>query len=820
MIYNFSNIATILNGQIMVQQNNLAITEISIDTRKILNPYHSLFFAIKGIRNNGNQFIEDAYNKGIRNFIVSEIVDFKRFSGCSVLLVDDSLHALQHLVAHHRNLFKIPIIGITGSNGKTIIKEWLYQLLSPEKNIIRSPKSFNSQVGVPLSVWNIDDSHQLGIFEAGISKLGEMKKLEAIIKPSIGVFTNIGPAHAAGFESDLAKAKEKAVLFSSAKKIIFCKDYEIIAKALESQTNTFTWGKNSNADIRIIKSEKTGRKTSLIVEYQQKSQTISVPFSDEASIENALHCVATMLLLDYNFTQINERLALLKNVPMRLELKYGINDCVIIDDSYSADFLSLKIALDFYNQQEGKKKRTLIISEFEDSGLSAENFCEKLNVLLQEYKIQKLIGVGGIFFTHKSYIDTSELVFSAYHTTESFINEVENLTFDRELVLLKGARSFHFEKISSYLQGQSHRTILEVNLNALVHNLNVYKSYLPKQTGIIAMVKAYSYGSGSVEVAHLLQSEKVDYLAVAYLDEGIKLRKSGVSMPIMVLNPDVGEFPQMAHYNLEPEIYSIKQFEQLEHFLLHHNSAFKVHLKIETGMNRLGLVEAELLLVLEKIIASKNLIIGSVFSHLAASDAPEHDDYTRKQISIFETLSQIVLDKFSYSISRHISNSSGIIRFPEAAFDFVRLGIGLYGIDSAETIQRKLQTTGTLKTRISQLKNISAGNTVGYNRKGIVDTDKTIAVLAIGYADGYDRRFSNGVGKTFVRGQYANTIGNVCMDMTMIDVSHIDDIAEGDEVEIYGSNVSIIEMAQNIDTIPYELLTHISARVKRVYFWD
>ena len=820
MVYNFSNISQILSGQIVTQQNNLAIKELSIDTRKILNPYHSLFFALKGIRNNGHLYIETAYNKGIRNFIISEVVDFTRFSGCSVLLVNDTTSALQQLVAYHRSRFKIPVIGITGSNGKTIMKEWLYQLLSPESNIIRSPKSYNSQVGVPLSVWNIDSSHQLGIFEAGISKPNEMEKLEAIIKPSIGIFTNIGPAHAAGFETDLAKAKEKALLFSHAEKVIYCKDHEIITQVLQSHTNTFSWGKNPIADIRIIESQRIGIKTSLLVEYQHKKEIIIVPFSDEASIENALHCVATMLLLDYNFSQINDRLELLKNVPMRLELKYGINDCTIIDDSYSADFLSLKIALDFYNQQEGNKKRTLIISEFEDSGLSEEDFCERLNILLQEYKIEKLIGIGSVFFTHKNDIDTTELVFSAFQNTTSFLQEIENITFDRELILLKGARSFHFEKISSFLQGQSHRTILEVNLNALVHNLNIYKSFLPKKTGIIAMVKAYSYGSGSVEVAHLLQSEKVDYLAVAYLDEGIKLRKSGVSMPIMVLNPDVGEFPQMAHYNLEPEIYSLKQFEQLEHFLLHHNSSFKVHLKIETGMNRLGLVEEDLLLILEKITHLQNLIIGSVFSHLAASDSPNHDDYTRKQIAIFETLSQIVLDKFSYPIKRHISNSSGIIRFPTAAFDFVRLGIGLYGIDSAQTIQDKLLPIGTLKTRISQVKKVTTGETVGYNRKGIALSDKTIAILAIGYADGYDRRFSNGLGKVFVKGQFANTIGNVCMDMTMIDVSHIHDISEGDEVEIYGSNVSIIEMAQNIGTIPYELLTHISARVKRVYFWD
>lgn len=822
MIYTFQKITQIIEGKTLVNENNLTITEIAIDSRKILNPYHSIFFAIKGPRNNGHLHIEEAYNKGIRNFIVSEIIDFSKFPGCCVYVVNDTLAALQTFIAYHRSVFKIPVIGITGSNGKTIIKEWLYQLLSPEKKIIRSPKSFNSQVGVPISVWNMNKIHDLGIFEAGISRVGEMVKLEKIISPSIGIFTNIGPAHAAGFKSEIEKITEKAALFVHTQKIIYCNDHKNIDLFFKNKTNTICWGRNKAADIQILNTEISNNNTILTIDYQHEIHKINIPFSDSASVENAMHCVATMIVLGYNFDIIDSRLQLLRNMPMRLELKYGINDCTIIDDSYSADFLSLRIALDFYNQQEGNKKRTLILSAFEDSGLDDESFFEQLNPLLLEYKIKKLIGIGSIFTTQNNLLDTSEFSFFSFIDTTSFLKTVDNQTFDHELILIKGARNFHFEKISNYLQGQSHRTILDINLNAMVHNLNIYKSLIPKNTGIIAMVKAYSYGSGSVEVAHLLQSENVEYLAVAYLDEGIKLRKSGISMPIMVLNPDIGEFPQMAHYQLEPEIYSSKQADQLFAFLANYSAEkpFVVHLKLETGMNRLGLVEKELHGVLAKIVATKNIIIGTVFSHLAASDSPIHDDYTQKQIDTFERLSQIVLQTFSYPIKRHISNSSGITRFKAASFDFVRLGIGLYGIDSAQIIQDKLQTIGTLKTRISQIKQIAKGESVGYNRKGIANSDKTIAILAIGYADGYDRRFSNGIGEVFVGHQKASVIGNVCMDMTMIDITHIKDVNEGDDVEIYGENISIIEMAKKIGTIPYELLTHISARVKRVYFWD
>lgn len=824
MTYSFQQLASILAGKIAIQDHQLSIKEISIDTRRVLNPFHTVFFALKGIRNNGHHYIDDAYNKGIRTFVISEPADdyFSKIknTGCAVLVVENTLEALQQLCKHHRSQFNIPVIGVTGSNGKTIIKEWLFQLLSQEERIIRSPKSYNSQIGVPLSVWNIEPQHSLAIFEAGISKSGEMAKLAAIIQPTIGIFTNIGPAHAGGFSSDSEKIKEKALLFKNCETVIYCRDHFPIDHFLKNQ-QTFTWGM-ANADIIVKKVSTSLQITTLTVEYQRLSKEIVLPFSDEASIENALHCITLMIYKGYSLDKISERISHIRNMPMRLELKYGINECTLIDDSYSADFLSLKIALEFYAQQEGKKKRTLIISEFEDAGIDEEAFCEQLNTFLEEYKIEKLVGVGNVFITHRNMLDTSELEYYAYPNTNAILQDIENLTFDRELILLKGARSYSFEKLSQYLQGQSHRTILEVNLSALIHNLNVYRSLLPKETGIIAMVKAYSYGSGSVELAHLLQSENVEYLAVAYADEGIALRKSGIHMPIMVLNPDPGEFPIMAHYQLEPEIYSVKQWEQLKHFLAHfeEHSPLKIHIKIETGMNRLGLNESEILEIMPGIAQEKKLQVSTIFSHLAASDEPSLDDFSKAQIVRFQLLSKIAEQFLPYPVKKHLSNSSAIVRFPEAGFDFVRLGIGLYGIDSSATIQTRLQTIGYLKTRISQIKQVHPGDTVGYSRKGIIETEGKVAVLAIGYADGYDRRFSNGIGKVNIRGQEAKVIGNVCMDMTMVDITHIPDAEEGDEVEIYGNSISIIEMAKAIGTIPYELLTSISSRVKRVYFWD
>jgi alanine racemase len=531
-----------------------------------------------------------------------------------------------------------------------------------------------------------------------------------------------------------------------------------------------------------------------------------------------MHCVVTLLYLGFSLEKIQAKILSLRNLPMRLELKYGINNCTIIDDSYSADFHSLQIALDFLKQQESKKKKTLIISEFEESGLSEKDFIQKLKTVLQQNSFDKLIGVGKSFMQHIESLAYTIKEWYVFESTEQLIAQFNVLKFENELILLKGARKFSFEKITAQLIGQTHATVLEVNLNALINNLNVYKNYLPKETGVIAMVKAFSYGSGSTEVASLLEKQHIDYLAVAYTDEGVALRKDGIKTPIMVMNPDAVDFDRMQEYHLEPEIYSLQILQQLIEKIGHHE--MDIHIKLETGMNRLGFVESELEELIAVLHQHKNIHVKTVFSHLAASEDEQLDSFTKEQISIFKRLSETFIASFNYPVKKHLLNSSGILRFPEAHYDYVRLGIGLYGVDSSATIQEKLLPIGKLKTRVAQIKQVPKGETIGYSRKGVAEKDIKIGILAIGYADGYDRRFGNGTGEVFIAGQRAKIIGNICMDMCMADITHIDGVNDGDECEIYGKEISIIEQAKKIGTISYELLTRISSRVKRLYYLD
>lgn len=746
--------------------------------------------------------------------MVSEEPVIQNFPGCNFLLVKDVLVALQLLAQKHREQFSIPIIGITGSNGKTIVKEWLYQLLSPEYNIVKSPKSYNSQVGVPLSVLNMGTDNTLAIFEAGISTHGEMQRLQQIIQPTIGILTNIGPAHDSGFEDRDQKTIEKLKLFSGTEKLIYNSDQPDIAKHLSPQINTVSWGQNptSKYSIHDLKQEKNQTQFSIL-----NSQFL-IPFTDAASVENCLHCIVLMLELGYNSETIQQRIAQLHNLPMRLELKYGINNCTIIDDSYSADFLSLQIALDFMQQQETNKQKTLFISSFDESGLTDEEFIRKLVQVIQQYNFTRLIGVGPLFLKNTEAFNHKVKEWYVYPDTNSLLSNFHQLQFDHEIILIKGARRFHFEQITQELVGQTHATALEINLNALINNLNVYRSHLAPSTGVIAMVKAFSYGVGSVEVASLLETQRVSYLAVAYADEGVHLRQNGIHTPIMVMNPDAADFDRMLEYHLEPEMYSLNILRQLIGKL--NGEKIRIHIKAETGMNRLGFTEQDLDELLHLLKQHNNIEIGSVFSHLSGSEDVELDDFSREQIQRFEKMAAVIQSQFDHPIKRHLLNSSGIIRFKEAHYDFVRLGIGLYGVDSSESIQQQLQPVGRLKTRIAQLKLVRKGETVGYSRAGKAEKDSKIAVLAIGYADGFDRRFGNGTGKIWVNGQQANIIGNICMDMAMADVTHIDNIEEGDEVEIFGKHISIIEQAKKIGTIAYELLTGISPRVKRVYYLD
>lgn len=818
--YSLSEIAGACSGKLLGKISLSGIKHISTDTRKIIHAPDTLFIALSGPRNDGHQYIQAAYQKGVRNFVV-EHIDAINFPDSGFIIVDNSLKALQDIAAFHRGKFDIPVLGITGSNGKTVVKEWLFQLLHADIDICRSPKSFNSQIGVPLSVWNLSEHHQMGIFEAGVSTNGEMLNLQQIIQPSMGIITNIGPAHDAGFLSREEKLREKLLLFQRCKWLLYCKDHELVNAALWQQENAVSWGQNPEADFYIIDQQSAQNKTHIHLKWKGQTAHFDIPFSDKAYVENSLHCIVCMLLLDYPAETINERIQHLHILPMRLELKYGLNGCTIIDDSYSADLLSLEVALDFFRQQESRKKRTLIISSFDQSGMDDRQLVEELIRLIRLNNFQKVIGVGELFIRYAARFIALKIEFHSFPKTDSLLSQLNGLNFDREIILIKGARQFQFERITYRLQGQSHRTVLDIDLNALADNLQVYRAMLKKGTGIIPMVKAFSYGSGSTEIASLLETLNVSYMAVAYVDEGVQLREGGIKTRIMVMNPDIRDFDRMVNYQLEPEIYSSSLLRALIYFL--ESSGFSgrlpIHLKVETGMNRLGFMEESIDDLVFTLLDQDVLTVATIFSHLAASEDPLMDDFSKEQIARFERMSTKIMEALSYPVKRHLLNSSGIARFPEAQFDFVRLGIGLYGIDSASTIQDKLQTVGTLKTRISQIKDVLPGETVGYNRKGSSDKPLKIAILAIGYADGFDRRFSNGVGEVMIRGQRAKIIGNVCMDMCMVDVTHIQDIMEGDEVEIYGKNISIIACAAKVGTIAYELLTRISSRVRRVYYW-
>ncbi|MFL5764584.1 MAG: bifunctional UDP-N-acetylmuramoyl-tripeptide:D-alanyl-D-alanine ligase/alanine racemase [Bacteroidia bacterium] len=827
MNYTISDISNIINGKLSgTGDHSSPIRNLLIDSRKLSNAETSLFFAIRGERHDGHAYLTDLYEKGVRNFVVSTLpLNTDLYSASSFVLVEDTLAALQHLCAYHRRQFSIPVIGITGSNGKTIVKEWLFQLMREDKNIVRSPKSFNSQVGVPLSVWQISEEHNLGIFEAGISQPDEMELLEKIIDPTIGLITNIGQAHDENFDNQKQKVEEKLKLFPGAEVLIYCKDYLQIHDSINNDktfagTKLFTWSKKLRADLLIGRITKSSTECEIQGVFKNDFIRIQIPFTDEASIENAIHCWAVMLYLGYENSVVAERMKFLSPVAMRLELKEGINNCSIINDSYNSDLGSLAIALDFLNQQKQHPKKTLILSDILQSGQNDETLYKEVAELIHKKGISRLIGIGeGI----SSQADRFDVEKSFYRSTAEFLQQFNNSFFRDETILLKGARAFGFEAISKVIQQKAHETVLEINLNAIVHNLNYFRSRIKADTKIMAMVKAFSYGSGSFEIANILQFHRVDYLAVAYADEGIELRKAGITMPIMVMNPEEQSYDAMIQYNLEPEIYSFRVLGLFEETLKRseRNNAkpIPIHLKLDTGMHRLGFEEDEVNELIVRISNNKHLTIRSVFSHLAASDEKEHDEFTWQQIKKLNAMSEKIKTHFNYPILKHILNSAGISRFPDAQFEMVRLGIGLYGIGANATEQAQLQNVSTLKTSISQIKNIPANETIGYSRKGFASRDIQIATVPIGYADGLSRKLSNGVGKMIVRGKPAPIIGNVCMDMCMIDITDIH-ANENDEVIVFGDAHPITQVARDIGTIPYEVLTNVSRRVKRVYYQE
>ncbi|MEP7170818.1 MAG: bifunctional UDP-N-acetylmuramoyl-tripeptide:D-alanyl-D-alanine ligase/alanine racemase, partial [Bacteroidota bacterium] len=755
--YSIEKIASIVGGTVHQSVSEHAIIlHLLTDSRKIITPEFSLFFAIKGDRRDGHEFIDSLIRLGVHNFVISK-QEFIGGKKANFIVVSDTLAAMQNLAAFHRKQFDIPVMGITGSNGKTIVKEWLYQLMREDHHIVRSPKSYNSQIGVPLSVWQMKEDNDLAIFEAGISLPGEMQKLEEMIHPTIGIFTNIGQAHDENFSSGKDKIIDKLQLFKNCKILIYCKDYIEIKEQIElnfSRVELFTWSRKSRAELQIGRITKNVGETEIQSIYKNNFISILIPFTDEASIENAIHCWALMLLMNYENEVIAERMKMLSPVAMRLEMKEGINNCSIINDSYNSDLGSLTIALDFLNQQKQHNKKTVILSDILQSGKNEKSLYTEVAELLSKKNITRLIGIGTAISNQSELFKMEK---SFYNSTEAFMKDMNAHLFHNETILLKGARLFGFERITKMLQQKAHETVLEINLNALVHNLNYYRSRLRPETKIMAMVKAFSYGSGSFEIANTLVFHRIDYLAVAYADEGVELRKAGISIPIMVMNPEEQSFDTMITYYLEPEIYSFRLLSHFSETLKRrteelNNKIFPIHIKLDTGMRRLGFEFADINELVVRIRNNKFLKIDSIFSHLAGSDEAVHDGFTKKQIEIFTKASHEIQSHFHYKIPRHILNSAGIIRFPEAQFEMVRLGIGLHGIAATPAEQKQLQPVSTLKTTISQIKTVKAGESVGYNRKGVATQDLQIAIVGIGYADGLNRRLGNGVGKMLVNG--------------------------------------------------------------------
>ncbi|MCZ4244244.1 bifunctional UDP-N-acetylmuramoyl-tripeptide:D-alanyl-D-alanine ligase/alanine racemase [Pedobacter punctiformis] len=815
-IYTISKIAEILKAETKLVDEQLLIQYLVIDSRSVLVPENSLFFALTSHRN-GHEFINDAYQKDIRNFVISDPGYISVHPDCNFIIVQDVLAALQALARYHRSQFNLKTIGITGSNGKTIVKEWLYQLLATDFNIVRSPKSYNSQIGVPLSVWQIDAENDLGIFEAGISAVNEMENIEKIIKPEIGILTTIGEAHAEGFSSRKEKLTEKLKLFKDADLFIYSPEYvtEVNAKDLPGKKQ-FSWSSKQPADLQIIAIEPIEGNCYLRAIYQNREIECMLPFKDRASIENGMTCWATLLALNYTPEQADLRLEKLSHVSMRLELKNGINQCSVIDDSYSADTSSLAIALDFLNQQNQHPKKTVILSELFETGKVDLDLYTEIADLLAQKKVNRLIGIG----THLAqFADLFNCETQFFNTTNDFIDAFPGLIFNHETILVKGARRFEFGKISKLLTQKIHDTVLEIDLNAMVGNLQFYRSKLASGVKIMAMVKAFSYGSGSFEIANLLQFHKVDYLAVAYADEGIALRKAGITLPIMVMSPEESAFEAIIKHNLEPEIYSVEILKSFLNALSGYDFNYPVHIKIDSGMHRLGFDQSEVETLLDLLKDNDKIKVQSIFSHLVASDVAEHDGFTQSQIDKFKPLANQIAVTLGYKPLFHISNTSGITRWPEAQMDMVRLGIGLYGFDSGLHQNRGLQTVMVLKTTVTQVKHLNAGETVGYSRKGMMKTGGKIATVKIGYADGYSRAFGNGVGKMLINGYLVPTIGSICMDMTMLDITGIE-VKAGDEAIVFNKEHTIMQLAQDTNTIPYEILTNISQRVKRVYFYE
>lgn len=824
MTYTIEKVATFIGARRYGEQE-ARIGFLLTDSRSLCFPEETLFFALKSNRNDGHNYIPDLYRRGVRNFVVTNVPqDYEtNYADANFLKVVDTLKALQRLAERHRDEFNIPIVGITGSNGKTMVKEWLHQLMSPDMYVTRSPRSYNSQIGVPLSVWLMNEQTKLGIFEAGISRKGEMSALRSIIQPTIAVLTNLGAAHQENFESMEDKCREKAMLFHDAETLVYNADDEIVAKVMAErkyQGEKLYWSMHdSKAPMYIKAVEKKATATTVTYIYKGEENWYSIPFIDDASITNSIVCATIALRLGLGADVLDERMLQLEPVAMRLEVKEGRHGCTLINDSYNSDINALDIALDFMNRRPDHqgRRRTLILSDIFQSGEEPVQLYREVGELAVKRGVEKLIGIGPMISSCVDEFHTNEKY--CFTTVEEFIHSEVFKELHDEVILLKGARRFGFDKITELLVQKVHETVLEVNLNAVVANLNYYRSFLKPDTKLVCMIKADAYGAGSVEVAKTLQEHRVDYLAVAVADEGAMLRGNGITSSIMIMNPELSAFKTMFDYDLEPEVYSFRVLDALVKAAEKEGiTGYPVHIKLDTGMHRLGFdPEKDMDELIHRLKHQDAVIPRSVFSHFVGADSDDFDNFSALQFARFEKASKQLQDAFEHKILRHMDNSAGIEHFPERQMDMCRLGLGLYGVNSRNN--EIINNVSTLKSTILQLRHVPADETVGYSRKGVLTRDSVIAAIPIGYADGLNRHLGNRHGYCLVNGQKAEYVGNICMDVALVDVTDID-CQEGDTVEIFGDHLPVTVLSDVLDTIPYEVLTGISHRVKRIYFQD
>lgn len=826
MNYSIDKIAENINAK-RLGDAEAQISFILTDSRSLCFPEETLFFALRSERNDGHHYIDELYHRGVRNFVVEQLPDAfsSIYKQANFLQVDNSLLALQQLTTCHRSAFTIPIVGITGSNGKTMVKEWLSQLLSFDHNVTRSPKSYNSQIGVPLSVWLLNESSEIGIIEAGISKRGEMEALQKIIQPTIGVLTSLGAAHQENFSSIEEKCKEKLLLFKDTQALVYQMDDAIAAKCIEdfSYDGTLLGWSEKNKDAALFVEKISKDTTTSTIEYCWQTATkgkFTLPFIDDASIQNCITCAAISLYLGMKPETLAERMPMLEPVAMRLEVKEGQHGCTLINDSYNSDINSLDIALDFMNRRpdQQKRARTLILSDILQSGQTEKQLYCDVAELVQKRGIKKFIGIGSALMRQQEVFDGVEERYF-FENVADFINSKVFNSLADEVILLKGARSFGFGQLTELLVKKVHETVLEVNLNAVVDNLNWYRSFLKPETKLVCMIKADAYGAGAVEIAKTLEEHRVDYLAVAVADEGATLRRNGIKSNIMIMNPEMSSFKTLFDYELEPEIYSFRLLDALIKAAEKEGiTGYPVHIKFDTGMHRLGFnPRTDIAQLIEKLRHQNALIPRSVFSHFVGSDNNDFDSFSAEQFKLFDEGSKQLQSAFSHRILRHIDNSAGIEHFPERQLDMCRLGLGLYGINPRNN--EIINNVSTLKTTILQMRNVPKGETVGYSRRGVIEKDSVIAAIPIGYADGLNRKLGNRNCYCLVNGQKADYVGNICMDVALIDVTGID-CEEGDSVEIFGDNLPVTILSNVLETIPYEVLTTVSNRVKRVYFQD